>query len=351
MNDQHAIDLLHELVSIPSLSGDEAAACEFLAALMRDHGFEAGIDPAGNAVGSIGAGPETVVLLGHIDTVPGHIPVHIAGGVLWGRGAVDAKGSLATFVAAAARAQRSGRLRRRVIVAGCVEEEVASSKGAHHLAASLPAPDWCVVGEPSGAERVTLGYKGNLRASIRLEQAGAHSAHAAASVAERGSDIWQAIRADATVWNDGWSRAFDQLLPTLASLNSASDGLRDWCELLVNVRLPLALHPDEYAARLHGLLPPDARLSISGATPAYAGERTSPLARRFGRVMRELDIAARYVLKTGTADMNVVGPAWGCPVVAYGPGDAALDHTPEERLELAEYLRAITVLERVLLAP
>jgi LysW-gamma-L-lysine carboxypeptidase len=120
MNDQHAIDLLHELVSIPSLSGDEAAACEFLAALMRDHGFEAGIDPAGNAVGSIGAGPETVVLLGHIDTVPGQIPVHIAGGVLWGRGAVDAKGSLATFVAAAARAQRSGRLRRRVIVAGCV---------------------------------------------------------------------------------------------------------------------------------------------------------------------------------------------------------------------------------------
>ena len=48
--------------------------------------------------------------------------------------------------------------------------------------------------------------------------------------------------------------------------------------------------------------------------------------------------------------MNVVGPAWGCPIVAYGPGDSALDHTPDERVELAEYLLAIDVLRDVLVA-
>jgi LysW-gamma-L-lysine carboxypeptidase len=48
--------------------------------------------------------------------------------------------------------------------------------------------------------------------------------------------------------------------------------------------------------------------------------------------------------------MNVVGPAWGCPIVAYGPGDSSLDHTPEERIELAEYLRAVRVLSDVLAA-
>ncbi|MBV9788133.1 MAG: acetyl-lysine deacetylase, partial [Chloroflexi bacterium] len=40
--------------------------------------------------------------------------------------------------------------------------------------------------------------------------------------------------------------------------------------------------------------------------------------------------------------------AWRCPIVAYGPGDAALDHTPDEHIVLEEYLRAIRVLEMAL---
>jgi [amino group carrier protein]-lysine/ornithine hydrolase len=46
--------------------------------------------------------------------------------------------------------------------------------------------------------------------------------------------------------------------------------------------------------------------------------------------------------------MNVVGPVWQCPIVAYGPGDAALDHTPGEHIALSEYAQGIAVLERVL---
>jgi LysW-gamma-L-lysine carboxypeptidase len=46
--------------------------------------------------------------------------------------------------------------------------------------------------------------------------------------------------------------------------------------------------------------------------------------------------------------MNVVGPLWNCPIVAYGPGDAALDHTPEEHIVLEEYHQAIAVLANVL---
>ncbi|NIU62369.1 MAG: M20/M25/M40 family metallo-hydrolase, partial [Pseudomonas stutzeri] len=56
----------------------------------------------------------------------------------------------------------------------------------------------------------------------------------------------------------------------------------------------------------------------------------------------------RFKLKTGTSDMNVVGPAWGCPIVAYGPGDSALDHTPREHIEIEEYQRGIEVLARAL---
>ena len=46
--------------------------------------------------------------------------------------------------------------------------------------------------------------------------------------------------------------------------------------------------------------------------------------------------------------MNIVGPAWGCPIVAYGPGDSRLDHTPQEHISLAEFQRGIQVLARVL---
>ncbi len=46
--------------------------------------------------------------------------------------------------------------------------------------------------------------------------------------------------------------------------------------------------------------------------------------------------------------MNVVGPLWSCPIVAYGPGDSNLDHTPDEHLDLAEYRTAIATLTRVL---
>jgi LysW-gamma-L-lysine carboxypeptidase len=54
------------------------------------------------------------------------------------------------------------------------------------------------------------------------------------------------------------------------------------------------------------------------------------------------------VLKTGTCDMNVVGPVWDCPIVAYGPGDSSLDHTPDERINLNEYLQSIEILKSVL---
>jgi LysW-gamma-L-lysine carboxypeptidase len=46
--------------------------------------------------------------------------------------------------------------------------------------------------------------------------------------------------------------------------------------------------------------------------------------------------------------MNVVGPAWGCPIVAYGPGDSSLDHTPDEHIEVEEFLQGIAVLARAL---
>ena len=53
-------------------------------------------------------------------------------------------------------------------------------------------------------------------------------------------------------------------------------------------------------------------------------------------------------MKTGTSDMNVVGPVWGCPILAYGPGDSRLDHTPNEHVSVAEFLRSVEILRSVI---
>ena len=47
-------------------------------------------------------------------------------------------------------------------------------------------------------------------------------------------------------------------------------------------------------------------------------------------------------------EQNVVAPVWGTPILAYGPGDSSLDHTPQEHILVSEYERAIEVLAGVL---
>ena len=48
--------------------------------------------------------------------------------------------------------------------------------------------------------------------------------------------------------------------------------------------------------------------------------------------------------------MNLVAPAWRTPILAYGPGDSNLDHTPNEHIQISEYERAVSVLTDVLTA-
>src|SRR5690606_12883639 len=141
------IELLRSLVAIPSLSHQERDAVQYLRGVMAARGFELIDSESGSAIGRIGSGEKHIVLLGHIDTVPGHIPVEIVDGVLWGRGAVDAKGPLATFVAAASKVAAD--LGCTITVVGATGEEVIGSPGANEIA-TWDAPDFCIIGEPSG---------------------------------------------------------------------------------------------------------------------------------------------------------------------------------------------------------
>jgi LysW-gamma-L-lysine carboxypeptidase len=388
-----AIALVHGLVAIPSVSRHEQAAAAWLVEQMTAAGYDrAYVDAAGNAVGELGAAdaPRVIVLLGHIDTVPGNIPVRIEQEPtprLYGRGSVDAKGPLATFVAAGARlasrwAHDTGV---RLVVVGAVEEEAATSKGARFVArrfddAAEPVPTVCVIGEPSGWRRVTLGYKGRLLLDLVAEQAMAHTAGPDASVAEAVVDLWNWVRGHADTANAGVEKAFEQLSPSLRRFVTANEaGLVDTVDAQFAWRLPLGFDAHLFAAALiarareqiespddppaidltHAdaatpitLVGPRTRLTFifRGWEPPWRSDRQNRLVRSFLAGVREIDAAAQpgFVVKTGTSDMNVVAPVWRCPIVAYGPGDSALDHTPHEHLELDEFWKAVLVLEAAL---
>ncbi|HEX2837992.1 MAG TPA: [LysW]-lysine hydrolase [Phycisphaerales bacterium] len=347
--DEH---LLRELVEIPSLSGAERPAAEYLVARMRERGMRVSIDEAGNAVGEVG-GPDAsgrctdIVLLGHMDTVPGDIPVRREGDVLHGRGSVDAKGPLAAFVCAATGLDLPAGVR--VIVIGATEEETATSRGARHAAATY-RPAACIIGEPSHWDGVTLGYKGRLLVEYRAEQPSGHTARPVASVADECCAWWENVRREAEAMRGG-ERVFDRVQATLRRIQTRSDGLTDVVEAQAGFRLPPGVLPEDVEAICRRYAPASAVLTCSGAEVAYVADRGNVVVRSLTGAIRGGGGSPTLRVKTGTADLNVVGPVWGplgCQFAAYGPGDSHLDHTPEEWISLAEYARSITVLRRAI---
>ena len=348
------VALLRDMLRIPSYSGEEGALARYLVEQARTLGLEAHIDEAGNFIAGAGLanGAQPLILLGHMDTVRGVVPVRIEGNRLYGRGAVDAKGPLATFLSATARVARSSELTRPVLVIGAVEEEAATSRGAREVVGRYQ-PFACVIGEPSGGNAITLGYKGRLIVDGQVSRSLSHTAGPERASCEIATTFWERARAQADAWNSehAGGSTFAALMPSLRSINSRQDGLTEHTEFTIGYRLP----PDFEIAGLRAQLEAwaaelDLQLSFRGEERAFQSSRSTPLARAFVNVLRTRGVQPAFKLKTGTSDMNVVGPVWGENIVAYGPGDSRLDHTPGEHLEIDEYLHAIDVLESTLRA-
>ena len=345
--------LLEQLVSIPSLSGQESKAANHLTRWMLDHGMMAFVDGVGNVVGGKGHGPNEIILLGHIDTFPGQLPVFRHDNLLYGRGSVDAKGSLCAFAAAASQVDVPDGWR--VTVVGAVEEEAASSRGARHLLnrRRINAPQYCIIGEPSRWDRITLAYKGRLLLHVAMDVPYSHSAGQGILPAECGVNLWRAILEYTNSVNRDRSGAFSKLDASLRSINTVDQGAYGQVKLVVSFRLPEDKTPVAVEETLHELVALYAEgwsfsMQFEGAEKAYRGPKSSPLVRAFLISIRSAGGKPRFVTKTGTSDMNVVAPVWQCPILAYGPGDSGLDHTPEEHVDLDEYLKSIGILTNVL---
>ena len=334
------------LVSHYSPSGEESGVVAWLVSQIKRLGYDqAFIDEAGNAVGIMGEGPKQVVLLGHIDTVPGEIKIENDGTLLYGRGTVDAKGPLACFVDAVARIGRTEEWQ--FVVIGAVEEE-RDSDGARFVADKY-MPDYAIIGEPNHWDRIALGYKGSAWADVMISRGQTHSASGEQTAAEAAVEAWIKIKAYVDAFNADKPKLFDQLILTLNKVESSFDDFEQRSTLKIGMRLPINVLPDDWYEILKNLQIVSGSFNVSiepkGFTaPAWVGQKNTMLVRAFLNGIRKQGGEPRFVYKTGTADINIVAQVWKCPSVVFGPGDSILDHTANEHIELKEYAKAVDVL-------
>jgi LysW-gamma-L-lysine carboxypeptidase len=302
---------------------------------MADLGFRAHIDVVGNVIGVIerGDGP-TLMLLGHLDTVPGRLPVRSEDGKLYGRGAVDAKGPLAAMICAAASAAG---FPGRIVVIGVVEEETPGSRGAMAVRASHDRPDAVIVGEPSGWSSVVLGYKGKLDLRYTVKCPATHPSNPAPKASELAVGCWAALvdLLGPDVGHDVFARPG----ATLCQLNADLT----WATADLSIRTPPGFDVDALVRQLRDRLPAG-NLEVLNSVAACRVHRANPAVRALTAGIRRLHAKPRLLVKTATSDMNTLAETWDIPMATYGPGDSKLDHADTEHIILSDYLRGIDVL-------
>jgi len=165
MTERASVRLLTNLLGIYSPSGKEEDIAAFIAQELKKLGFQVGIDSVGNVIGTIGEGSPVIFLCGHMDTVAGIIPIRFEEGKIYARGAVDAKGPLASMVMGAAQAAKDPNFKGRILFASVIEEE-ATSRGIKEIIKEGIKADYAIFGEPSGVSNITIGYKGQIQLKI-----------------------------------------------------------------------------------------------------------------------------------------------------------------------------------------
>ncbi|ADD05331.1 acetylornithine deacetylase [Natrialba magadii ATCC 43099] len=345
-----ARQLLIDLVSTPSPSGEERAAAECLVEFFETYDREVWLDAAGNVRAPA---DDSVLLTSHIDTVPGEIPVEVEPAdetdveaevaeetgedVLWGRGSVDATGPLAAMAAAAV---HTG-----VSFVGVVGEET-NSRGARHLVADREAPDAVVNGEPSGTTGITLGYRGFLSGTYVATSESGHTSRPEPNAIQHATNWW--TRVESAFKQDEYQPVFERVTTKPVAIDGGvtDDGLSVEATLDAQLRVPPALDIETVRETAEAELEYGTVSWAEPIPPVMESPRTE-VARAFRAAIRKEDGEPRLLRKTGTSDMNLYAGAWECPMATYGPGNSDLDHAPDERLSLAEFDQSVAVLSRV----
>jgi LysW-gamma-L-lysine carboxypeptidase len=359
MNEK-AVQLLTNLLGIYSPSGKEDEIGNFLAEEMVKLGFEVGKDGIGNIIGVVGEGEPVILLCGHMDTVAGHIPLRVTQDKIYARGAVDAKGPLAAMVMAASEVVKNQAFQGKILVASVVQEE-ATSAGVKYLINERIQADYAIFGEPSGAENITIGYKGNLHLKITCTTETGHSSTPwlYENALEKAFELWQQIKNSFPPIEKQESPyyAITACLTKLAG-GKATSVIPFESEMDIDIRIPPPLSAAQVFSDTKKVISKyqaanpkvTVKMEVKDSNEPFEVNKSSPLVHALSSSIRKVfGKPATLLRKTGTGDMNILGRAVNAPIVTYGPGDSHLDHTKDEHIVISEYLASIQVYKETLL--
>ncbi len=331
--------LTEALVSVPSVSGDEAALAGAVEQRLRARAQGLRVDRVANTVVARTAGLATrrVVLGGHLDTVPaaGNEVARRTGDELWGLGSADMKGGIAVLLALAERVCTAAANLDVTFVFYEGEEVADIHNGLRMLFADAPdlvAGDLAILLEPTGGW-VEAGCQGTIHVRATWHGERAHSARP-----------WMGVN------------AIHRMVPTLDRLASfdapkvdveglefreslqvvrveggvANNVVPDRAALVVNRRYAPSRPLDTAIEEVRALCGDADEIDVVSASPAAPPNLLAPLVAQF---VGTLDLAVRP--KLGWTDVARFAAA-GIPALNFGPGDPELAHTAGEHVARAD---------------
>lgn len=336
--DEIAINLLEQLVAVPSFSKEEDKTAVILQGFFKAH--EIPSERKGNNVWArnkyFKAGLPTILLNSHHDTVRPNsaytrdpFAAEIIDGRLYGLGSNDAGGALVCLMLAFLHFYEQKNLNFNLVMAATAEEEISGSDGIESIWSLLPSIDLAIVGEPTLCH-MAIAEKGLMVLDCTARGKAGHAAR------EEGVNaIYEAIK------DIEWLRTykFPKVSPSLGEVKMTATVIHAGkqhnvvpaeCQFTVDVRVTDQYTLEEVLAVIKqhikaSVIPRSLRMRPSGVAPDH------PLV----EAAKKLNIPL-YGSPT-TSDQALIP----VPSVKLGPGDSARSHMADEFIYVAEIVKGI----------
>jgi LysW-gamma-L-lysine carboxypeptidase len=353
-------ELLINMLRIYSPSNEEHEIRTYIYQLLKEE-FKVDkihIDNAGNVIGIYEGDEPTILLSSHMDTVPGILPVQIDNTKIYGRGASDAKGPLASFLYSSYLVKKIENLPSRIIMVATVDEE-GDGKGIKELTNTLRIlkinPAYAIFGEPGGAHVITIGYKGRIQLRIKIFTESYHASSLnAPNAIESMAHLLIMLKNYELKLRTANSFTSITITPTIIKGGHAANVTPKNCEVVLDIRVPPTKPINQFLSDIINILKSfnnsvKSEYVVEDLTEPYQSNMATSLVKAFRKaILQEINTEPKFIRKSGTGEMNIFAHEYKIPIITYGPGDPRVSHTDNEYISIEDYHRSINVLKRAL---